>query len=325
MGTPNSKAVADKVIGNFAPASDDNLLRKKIESNIPDKSALDELVKVLGSEDAIASKFLNSEQIKVFLKDKPCKVKLVVVDLEKWHDHRVLAYVVGNISDMLGFTTYGLVHVGVQIGAYIVHWFNDSLVHFTDIASGSALLAADIGELNLNDLGDAAKLREVATICKDYNTTKKYDNKSCNCHTFVDDVLDTLQMKKDQVFEGQIGDYLKRLRTNVLAKEFIDPITKEKKIFNKHCELDDYVNQLLKQLNMTKEQFETENPGDYSLLKAFDRAFWLGKYHEDKKPLEGRTKEVIEQNAPKECPFKDPFVVSFVPKASRKASTLSAK
>lgn len=109
----------------------------------------------------------------------------------------------------------------------------------------------------------------------------------------------------------------------MLAKEFIDPISKEKIVFNKHSELDDYVHQLLKAKNMTKEQLETENPGDYSLLKAFDRAFWLGKYHEDKKPLEGRTKEVIEQNAPKDCPFKDPFVVSFVPKAARKASSLT--
>jgi len=138
---------------------------------------------------------------------KPCKVKLVIIDLESWQDHKFLAFFVGNIGDMLGFIKFGLVHVGVQIGSYIIHWFNDSLVHFTDIASNSPLLAVDVSQLDLEKPEDFAKIREMCKVCVDYNTNKKYDNKTCNCHFFVDDIMKSLDVDVKDCVQGQLGTF----------------------------------------------------------------------------------------------------------------------
>jgi len=51
------------------------------------------------------------------------KIKLVVIDLEKWQNQKLASWIVGNISHFAGWTKYGLVHTGVQIGHVIAHWF----------------------------------------------------------------------------------------------------------------------------------------------------------------------------------------------------------
>jgi len=111
-------------------------------------------------------------------------------------------------------------------------------------------------------------------------------------------------------FSFVLGSYLKKLKTQVLDKEFICPLTKEKKLFVKHSELDDYANELFTKINI--KDFERDYPGDYALLKAFDRAFYIGKYNEDKKDPEEKDMNNMMNFAPKKCPFGDPVQTSYV-------------
>jgi len=100
----------------------------------------------------------------------------------------VLSKTLATLTKNLGYQDYGLVHVAIQIGCRIIHWLDDSLVHFTPIRSNTALLALDITQINNLD-EDHSKLVEICKISAMYNNTKQYNNKNCNCHhLYVNDI-----------------------------------------------------------------------------------------------------------------------------------------
>ncbi|EFC38267.1 predicted protein [Naegleria gruberi] len=218
------------------------------------------------------------------------KVNLAVINIQKWCESRLKTRLVANVLRVterkkLGF---GLVHVAILLGQYIIHWFDDGLVHLTPIKSSHPNLAVEVGELDIEEKKDQEKIKQLCFVISEYNTKMVYNNRNCNCHHFVRDCISALDLNFSSIMKGQLGNYLRRIRNGKLLteREFCNPITQERVLFNTHKQLDEYVIDLL-----TKHpSFKEEHPYDFELLKAFDRGFWMGHLkdkHEKLKQAEG--------------------------------------
>lgn len=86
-----------------------------------------------------------------------------------------------------------LLMTGIQIGPYILHFFNDGLVHFTSLKSRSPLLAITLGEIYYDKDNGKKRIETLCELIANYNTVRKYDTYRCNCHMFVDDALKALE------------------------------------------------------------------------------------------------------------------------------------
>jgi len=54
----------------------------------------------------------------------------------------------------------GFVHTALQVGAHVLHWFDNSLVYMKEWHSEEAILALDVGTLDLNLIDDQARLKK---------------------------------------------------------------------------------------------------------------------------------------------------------------------
>jgi hypothetical protein len=166
-----------------------------------------------------------------------------------------------------------------------------------------------VGTLNIDVEGDKTKLSRLCEIIADYNANRQYHNINCNCHQFTDECMNVLNMSGE--FEGQLGKYVKGLRNGSIIKTFIDPVSKKKISFDTHRELDIFCSNLFTE-HGDRIIFETKYPQDYSLLKAFDRGFWLG-HLKDRFSKKHRS-EYVQHFVPHtnhdtgelDCPFGDP-------------------
>lgn len=52
-------------------------------------------------------------------------------------------------------------HSAVQVSPFLLHWFDTSLVYIKELQSQEALLAVDIGQLNITKDRDMQKLEQV--------------------------------------------------------------------------------------------------------------------------------------------------------------------
>lgn len=104
-------------------------------------------------------------------------------------------------------------------------------------------------------------------------------------------------------------------------KTFKCPITNKIVVFNTHEELDEYVMSIAKGEERV-EELKEKHLGDFQLLKAFDRAFWLQYLSVRDKPLVGDAETVQRirkqqkdscplRNDCMQCPFGDPTETSF--------------
>jgi len=186
-------------------------------------------------------------------------VKFVLVDLAFWRQNPTLAWLVQHIVK----TEDGLVHSALQVGPHLLHWFDGSLVHTKELHSDDALLALDVGVLDVTQPADIASLRKLANQVILWNATKHYDKRTCTCQHFVASALRTLGLSKPD--QGEIGVFLKKLkRGEATVPRFRDVE------FHSHAQLDQYC----------RDNLHLLDDNDRALLKSFDRAFWLRHNHQ---------------------------------------------
>jgi hypothetical protein len=127
-----------------------------------------------------------------------------------------------------------------------------------------------------------------------------------NCQEFVDDIL--LSLSITNKFEGALGNFLDEMRskgtcnicfsTDKLFQQSFG-LDKKKFEFKSHYELDLFVYNLF---SIDKE-FKKTFPNEYSLLKSFDRAFWLKHF---KYPENEDFYCLVDENNNCLCPFDNP-------------------
>jgi hypothetical protein len=172
-------------------------------------------------------------------------------------------------------------------------------------------------------------VKKLSEIIVDWNINMKYkenggDKKTeGNCQDFVEDVLKRLGMRHD--FSGPLGDFLRKLREKGtcdmefnLNQDFREKfrITDKKVVFLTHTQLDQFVEGLLEK----EPEFDTKYKQEWSMLKSFDRAFWLRhyKFQDDVRWKPHKTESQDEDNdivLDLACPFDDPentYSVRFV-------------
>ena len=175
-------------------------------------------------------------------------------------------------------------------------WVDSSLVTVRKKSSSKAVFATDIATISGQENVDNAFKNLSELICT-WNRTRDYDNKSSNCQHFCTEAIEKLGLASafDKIAnQGPLKEYLTRLKTtgacdmsyrvNDDVKETLlnsDSITPELTEFLKssgnaltfpsHKILDQFVHILQEEDPL---YFENE-PFDYVLLKAYDRAFWL--------------------------------------------------
>jgi len=229
-------------------------------------------------------------------------IKYIVVDLAFFDNHPLLRWLVSRVVQ----TGDGFVHTALQVGPQVLHWFNSSLVYMKEWHSEEAILALDVGTLDLNLIDDQARLKKLAELMVKWNTTKEYDRCKSSCQQFVSEAVESLGMNFDKE-SGAVGKYLKQLRNGEKV-----PMSYNGIIFNTHAELDTYC----------WENYDQQDESAKALLKAFDRAFWLRDRHQE----DNADPSLHDANLkPSNCFFKDPAITGTAPKQSIGVLKESAK
>lgn len=257
------------------------------------------------------------------------KVKIIVAEVA---DSKVKKSVRKLVSPILSkfdlLPEFGMFHSALMIGPWLIEWNNSALCVPRKCVSKAALLSADVDAISATaDINEVVK--KLSEIIVDWNINMKYkenggDKKTeGNCQDFVEDVLKRLGMRHD--FSGPLGDFLRKLREKGtcdmefnLNQDFREKfrITDKKVVFLTHTQLDQFVEGLLEK----EPEFDTKYKQEWSMLKSFDRAFWLRhyKFQDDVRWKPHKTESQDEDNdivLDLACPFDDPentYSVRFV-------------
>ncbi|KAL9656459.1 hypothetical protein ABK040_005223 [Willaertia magna] len=250
------------------------------------------------------------------------KIRLVITEMSASGIHRIvrqLGSVVGALKDQ----TFGMYHSALIVGDYYVEWSDSSLATIRKKSSSKAVFAADVYTYrNQEDINQAFKT--IADVICQWNGEKTYDNKKANCQHFCMDILNRLglgEMFFDNV-SGSVKNYLDKLKnygvsnmtytvdekkrkliinSKISSKELKDLVKGKEIVFPSHKLLDEFVYVIEKEGGIRYFEQDVTERIDYTLLKAFDRAFWLrnestSANKEITSPLENESGETI-------CPF----------------------
>ena len=103
-------------------------------------------------------------------------------------------------------------HSALSIGPWYLEWTNRELCIPKKCYSQAAIIALDLDTgLELAD-GDVV-IEKISEVIARWNVMHKYDKNNNNCQAFVDEILLSLDIDPHLKFKGQLGLYLKRLRT----------------------------------------------------------------------------------------------------------------
>lgn len=229
----------------------------------------------LGVASHFQEMFFNFEYLhRKGVRDGRLKIKLLLVQTGIWPSlpKRVNRRVASLVQPL-----FGLTHAGLQIGPWIIDWNSSSLIVPRPIQSTSPLIFVDVGNGFLDTAADPSLLQKVCEKIVEWNAGRTYDRLTNNCQSFVVEMLNCLGMGDSIRPDSPLGEFLAELRqTGTGAMTFRNPIWPETKTFQTHYDLDIYVDALEHKLLWEKgENLEIHYPDHYTLLKAFDRAFWL--------------------------------------------------
>ncbi|KAL9654598.1 hypothetical protein ABK040_006660 [Willaertia magna] len=258
IGTPNE----------LKNKKDIKTILKETFNNVND-SVLDKYVTYYTDKESLKNKYFNFDSIDDF--NFKVKCKLVLIDIEEYLNNKWKARLLTNIIKLRGNSShFGLIHSGISIGSYMIHWFDNSLVTLNKTTKNPNCVV-DLGELDLRVEEDVEKLDKLCELIVDYNVNRMYSPLKLNCQHFVIDCMRVLKMEKE--FGGQLGEYFKSIKDgNLSTKFFINPITQERVEFLSHRQLDLYCRELFEK----NPNFYKDYPNDYALLKAYDRGYWVG-------------------------------------------------
>eukprot|EP01080_Neovahlkampfia_damariscottae_P004965 gene4965-8559_t len=225
------------------------------------------------------------ENEKKFHFEKDIKIKIVFVDQLPENGKKQLIKLITPIATEYGFTNVGFFHTALIIGPWYIEWTSDSLCIPRKCFSKSAFLTVDVGVIatveNLEIVRD-----KIANVIVDWNSNVTYakignGKNHGNCQNFIDSVLEKLEIESS--FSGYVADFINDIKRNGSSKlkfkmnpEFRSKFTIKEDfiIFESHVELDKFVMDLLK----IDSSFHINFPNESSLLKSFDRAFWLKNF-----------------------------------------------
>lgn len=87
------------------------------------------------------------------------------------------------------------------------------------LVSSAALVACDVTDgLSISKCGINDLVDKMADIIVRWNTTMQYKNRGGdkkthgNCQDFVDEMLEAIGLNKDDIYQGAMGAYFKRLK-----------------------------------------------------------------------------------------------------------------
>jgi hypothetical protein len=252
----------------------------------------------------------NEKSLRYKLSNK-VKVKLVVTEISFSDKQKHLRKLVSPFISTFGIgPRMGLFHSALIIGPYYFEWTNKSLCVPKKVFSSAALIAVDV-ENTLATMDVDFVIDKVSDVIVRWNCVCKYDQSSNNCQVFIEDLLVALGI--DQLkFKGQLAGFLKDMRTHgscepafTISSELAKAtgLSETKTKFESHKELDTFVQKIVEKYP----KFSSSFPGDYELLKSFDRAFWLKHFRavdeENFQPLSHKSTGVG-----CDCPFENPKV-----------------
>ncbi|KAL9641889.1 hypothetical protein ABK040_000827 [Willaertia magna] len=209
------------------------------------------------------------------------KLKLIVTELSESRIHRLqrsVAHFLNQVNQ-----EWGYFHTSLVFGPFLIEWTDSSIVTIRPRSSSKAVFAADIYKFKTEIEIDKALHTIVNVICQ-WNGEKIYSNDKCNCQHFVTNILQELNIEKNNFLQTSqsLQFYLEKLKNDGICKmefflnETLQEIlqTKKKSVtFLTHKEIDLFYNEILQN---DPSYFLTINGiNDEALLKAFDRAFWL--------------------------------------------------
>ncbi|KAG2389000.1 hypothetical protein C9374_014400 [Naegleria lovaniensis] len=239
--------------------------------------------------------------------DSIMKVRLVITELSEATQHRFIRKF-GSMFGLTGGTTYGMFHTALIVGPWYLEWGDKSLAIVRNRSSAKAVFVAPIGTIQGTQRVNQ-KIEALAKLCAEWNGTKTYDRKDCNCQHFTEAAIDALNMSIEfnHNIDAKTNKFLKKMKQlgsgervykvdKELKKVLLDSNvittdndtlqliqTMRKKIesnstfcFKTHKELDEFV-----KFAITVHPLFTSSQ-DYVFLRGLDRGFWL-KYQSAKK------------------------------------------
>jgi len=126
---------------------------------------------------------------------------------------------------------YGLNHVALQIGPYLIHWTNSSLVTITPLASASA--CAMIYPDEKFKIKGEAQIKKVCEAIADWNLKMKYNRLTSNCQNFVEYMFTQVGCTPTWIPGGLIDSFVSEIskcEIGVHQMKIRDLTGKEKKI-----------------------------------------------------------------------------------------------
>lgn len=256
-------------------------------------------------------------------KKQKLRIKLVITEITHKNSTKSLRRILCPIMETIGpyvdktLPRFGMFHSALIVGPWYIDWNASELCVPRKIMSRAALLSCDIDGIAVEKERIEDIRNSLSQVICHWNSTKHYRNDpkdrtvEGNCQDFVDDILAHLGIDASSVFNGALGDYLKEMRTKgvceiafKLTPEFRQEFGRQESIvkFESHAELDTFVNSLLQK----ERDFRRKYPQEWSLLKSFDRAFWLRNLKDPQVPQ-------YQPLAPQEdgkvigCPFDNPI------------------
>eukprot|EP01080_Neovahlkampfia_damariscottae_P001184 gene1184-10698_t len=236
------------------------------------------------------------------------KIKLVITEIAKTNKDKTIRKILSPFASTFDLSPQcGMFHSALSIGPWYLEWTNRALCVPKKIYSQAALICVDIdNDLEVVDVDFV--IEKITEVIARWNVLHPYDKKENNCQAFVDDILLSLDIDPHLKFKGQLGSYVKKLRTKGECKiEYDIPSVirekcgfKHKTIsFQNHKELDEFLKEVIDKFPKFLEDYRKT---DAALLKSFDRAFWL-RHYRDKKNADWQP---LKEEGKQCCPFGDP-------------------